>query len=122
MRSNTTPLEAEVDVAVIGAGAVGLAVAAVLSRKRSVAVIEQHAWYGRENSSHNSGVIHAGIYYPQGWLKTTLCIEGNGLLYAWAEEHGVRARRVGKLIVALEEPDTSVGRARQDGACSTPTA
>ena len=78
----------EVEVAVIGAGVVGLAVAAVLSEHRSVAVIERHDSYGRENSSHNSGVIHAGLYYPLGWLKTALCIEGNRLLYAWAAEHG----------------------------------
>jgi L-2-hydroxyglutarate oxidase LhgO len=97
--------EAEVDVAVIGAGVVGLAVAAILSRQRSVALIERHDSYGLENSSHNSGVIHAGIYYPPHWLKTTLCVEGNRLLYAWSEEHGVKARRVGKLIVAVEEEE-----------------
>ena len=95
----------EVEVAVIGAGAVGLAVAAVLSEHRSVAVIERHDSYGRENSSHNSGVIHAGLYYPVDWLKTTLCVEGNRLLYAWAAAHGVRVRRMGKLVLALAEPE-----------------
>src|SRR3990170_2251673 len=95
----------EVEVAVIGAGVVGLAVAAVLSERRSVAVIERHESYGRENSSHNSGVIHAGLYYPAGWLKTTGCIEGNRLLYAWAAEHGVRVRRTGKLVLALVEQE-----------------
>ena len=93
----------EVEVAVIGAGVVGLAVAAVLSEHRSVAVIERHDSYGRENSSHNSGVIHAGLYYPADWLKTALCVEGNRLLYAWAAEHGVRVRRTGKLVLALDE-------------------
>src|SRR3990172_1374194 len=97
--------QAEVEVAVIGAGVVGLAVAAVLSAHRSVAVIERHDSYGRENSSHNSGVIHAGLYYPADWLKTTLCIEGNRLLYAWAAEHGVRVRRTGKLVLALDESE-----------------
>ena len=95
----------EVEVAVIGAGAVGLAVAAVLSEHRSVAVIERHDSYGRENSSHNSGVIHAGLYYPADWLKTALCVEGNRLLYAWAAEHGVRVRRTGKLVLALDESE-----------------
>ena len=95
----------EVEVAVIGAGAVGLAVAAVLSEHRSLAVIERHDSYGRENSSHNSGVIHAGLYYPVDWLKTTLCVEGNRLLYAWAAEHGVRVRRTGKLVLALGESE-----------------
>src|SRR3972149_5226438 len=95
----------EVEVAIIGAGVVGLAVAAVLSERRSVAVIERHDSYGRENSSHNSGVIHAGLYYPLGGLKTAPCIEGNRLLYAWAAEHGVRTRRTGKLVLALAESE-----------------
>ncbi len=94
-----------VDVAIIGAGVVGLAIAAELSRDRSVAVLERHEGYGRENSSHNSGVVHAGIYYPPDWLKTTLCIEGNRLLYAWADEHSVRVRRTGKLIIAQGESE-----------------
>jgi D-amino-acid oxidase len=92
----------DIEVAVIGAGVVGLAVAAVLSETRSVAIIERHQSYGLETSSHNSGVVHAGIYYPPDWLKTTLCVEGNRLLYAWADEHGVRYNRCGKLVVALE--------------------
>ncbi len=104
MSSSGAP-EAEVDVAVIGAGAVGLAVAAIVSGQRSLAVIERHASYGLENSSHNSGVIHAGIYYPPDWLKTTLCVEGNRLLYAWTRKHDVKAQRVGKLIVALEDEE-----------------
>jgi L-2-hydroxyglutarate oxidase LhgO len=95
----------DLDVAVIGAGVVGLAVAAVLSETRSVAVIERHESYGLETSSHNSGVIHAGIYYPPDWLKTTLCVEGNRLLYAWADDHSVAYNRCGKLVVALEESE-----------------
>ena len=90
----------QVDVAIIGAGVIGLAIAVELSKDRSVAVLERHEGYGRENSSHNSGVIHAGIYYPPDWLKTTLCIAGNRLLYAWAGEHSVRVRRTGKLVIA----------------------
>ena len=93
----------QVDVAIIGAGVVGLAIAAELSKDRSVAVLERHEGYGRENSSHNSGVIHAGIYYPPDWLKTTLCVTGNRLLYAWAADHSVRVRRTGKLIIAQDE-------------------
>lgn len=95
----------ETDVAVIGAGVVGLAVAAELAGDASVAVLERHEGFGRENSSHNSGVIHAGIYFPPGWLKTTLCLVGNRLLYEWCREHGVRARRTGKLIVAADEAE-----------------
>lgn len=98
-------MDVRVEVAVVGAGVVGLAVAAELARDRTVAVIERHESYGRENSSHNSGVVHAGIYYPPNWLKTTLCVEGNPLLYEWAEQHKVRARRVGKLIIAVSEEE-----------------
>ena len=96
----------DVEVAVIGGGVVGLAVAAELSRTRQVAVIERHGGYGYETSSHNSGVIHAGIYYPAGSLKHTLCVEGNRLLYEWASGHGVRAHRTGKLIIAVDETET----------------
>ncbi len=95
----------QVDVAIIGAGVVGLAIAAELCRDRSVAVLERHESYGRETSSHNSGVIHAGIYYPPDWLKTTLSIEGNSLLYAWAAAHSVRVRKTGKLIIARSEEE-----------------
>ena len=84
-------VDAEVDVIVVGGGVVGLACALELARTRQVAVIERHERVGLETSSHNSGVIHAGIYYPTGSLKHTLCLEGNPLLYAWADEHGVPA-------------------------------
>ena len=92
----------ETDIAIVGAGVVGLAVAVELSRTQRVVVVERHESYGRENSSHNSGVIHAGLHYPPDWLKTTLCIEGNRLLYQWAEKFGVRAHRTGKLIIATK--------------------
>jgi len=93
----------DVDVAVIGGGAVGLAAGRELAeRGRHVAVIERHGGWGLETSSHNSGVIHAGIYYPTGSLKHELCVEGNRLLYAWTEAHGVRVRRTGKLIIAVD--------------------
>jgi L-2-hydroxyglutarate oxidase LhgO len=95
----------DTEVAIIGAGVVGLAVAVELSRTRQVAVIDRHGGYGYETSSHNSGVIHAGIYYPTGSLKHTLCIEGNRLLYAWCESHSVRVNRSGKLIVAVDESE-----------------
>ena len=95
------------DVAIIGAGVVGLAIAAELSKSNSVIIIELHESYGRETSSHNSGVVHARIYFPQDWLKTRLCIEGNALLYEWAEKAGVRVARVGKLIIASEESETA---------------
>lgn len=95
----------DAEVVVIGAGAVGLAIAERLSRTRSVLVIERHEGYGRETSSHNSGVVHAAIYYETGSLKHRLCWEGNPLIYEWADAHHVPVRRCGKLIVALSEEE-----------------
>jgi L-2-hydroxyglutarate oxidase LhgO len=92
----------DADAVIVGAGAVGLAVAAELARTHSVVVLERHESYGRETTAHNSGVIHAGIYYPTGSWKHRLCLAGNPALYAWCEAHNVPARQTGKLIVALE--------------------
>jgi L-2-hydroxyglutarate oxidase LhgO len=89
----------------MGGGVVGLAVAQELARTKQVAVIDRHGGYGYETSSHNSGVVHAGIYYPTGSLKHRLCIEGNALLYAWCAERGVRVRRMGKLVIAVDETE-----------------
>jgi L-2-hydroxyglutarate oxidase LhgO len=97
------PLDA--DVAIVGAGVVGLAVAVELARTHSVVVVERHDGIARETSSHNSQVVHAGIYYPTGSLKHVLCIEGRRLLYAWCEARGVPVRRSGKLIVATQESE-----------------
>jgi L-2-hydroxyglutarate oxidase LhgO len=93
------------DVAVIGAGVVGLACAAAIARARrgrSVVLLERHAGAGRETSSRNSGVIHAGLYYPPGSLKSELCIRGRELLYARCEARGIPHRRTGKIIVAVD--------------------
>jgi L-2-hydroxyglutarate oxidase LhgO len=96
------------DALVIGAGVVGLACAERLSRDgRSVLVVERHASFGRETSSRNSQVVHAGLYYAPGSLKARLCVAGNRSLYAWCEEHGVAFARTGKHVVATsaeEEP------------------
>jgi L-2-hydroxyglutarate oxidase LhgO len=95
-----------VDAVVIGAGVVGLACAYELcQRLDSVVVIEREAGPGREISSRNSGVIHAGIYYPNDSLKTRMCVQGNRLLYAWCENHQVPYKRTGKLIVATSAQD-----------------
>src|SRR5436853_2292396 len=100
-------VDAEVDVIVVGGGVVGLACALELAATRQVAVIERHERVGLETSSHNSGVIHAGIYYPTGSLKHTLCLEGNGLIYEWCATHAVRAHRTGKLIIAVDDTELS---------------
>ena len=90
-----------VDVVVIGAGVVGLAVARALAlRGREVLILEAADRFGSGVSSRNSEVIHAGIYYPRGSLKARLCVAGRDLLYAYCSEHGLPHRQYGKLIVA----------------------
>jgi L-2-hydroxyglutarate oxidase LhgO len=93
-----------VDVVVIGAGVVGLAVARTLALKgRDVLILEAADNFGTGTSSRNSEVIHAGIYYPRGSLKARTCVSGRSLLYEFCEEFGVPYRRCGKLIVATSE-------------------
>lgn len=89
-----------IDVAVIGAGVTGLASALSLAeRGASVAVLERHARAGHETSTRNSGVIHAGLYYPPGSLKAQLCVEGRDRLYDFCARYHVPHRRCGKLVV-----------------------
>ncbi|MGK0290948.1 MAG: L-2-hydroxyglutarate oxidase LhgO [bacterium] len=93
-----------IDITIIGAGVVGLAIAKELSEgNKNVLVLEQHHSFGQETSSRNSEVIHAGIYYPKNSLKAKLCVEGKDLLYQYCEENGVPYKKVGKLIVATQE-------------------
>ena len=91
----------QVDVVVVGAGVVGLAIARAWAlRGREVMVLEREAGIGMGTSSRNSEVIHAGIYYPPGSLKARLCVQGKQLLYRYCDERGIPYRRCGKLIVA----------------------
>jgi len=112
----------EINATVIGAGVVGLAVAAELSRSRKgVLILERNPSFGQETSSRNSEVIHAGIYYAKGSLKARLCVEGNRMLYPLCESGRIPHRRCGKLIVATapEEEAVLLGiqeRARENGA------
>ncbi len=95
-----------VDVLVIGAGVVGLAVARELGLRypgKTLAVVERNRTYGLEVSSRNSEVIHSGIYYPCDTLKTRLCLEGKHRLYEYCAERSLPCRRMGKLIVATDE-------------------
>ena len=93
-------MAADIETVVIGAGAVGLAIARALRLTgQEVMVLEQHPRAGSETSSRNSEVIHAGIYYPPGSLKAFHCVRGSRMLYEFCERHRVPHRRLGKLIV-----------------------
>ncbi|WP_029030172.1 NAD(P)/FAD-dependent oxidoreductase [Salinarimonas rosea] len=94
------------DILVIGAGIVGLAIARSLSRRgHAVVVAERTAGIGGGISSRNSEVVHAGLYYPTGSLKARHCVAGRRMLYAYCAERGVPARRLGKLVVATSEAE-----------------
>lgn len=112
----------EITTTIIGAGVVGLAVAAELSRTRKgILILERNPSFGQETSSRNSEVIHAGIYYAKDSKKARLCVEGNRLLYPLCEESRIPHRRCGKLIVATEKDEEGIlatiqDRARENGA------
>ena len=94
----------ELDVIVVGAGVVGLACGMELAgRGHSTLVVERLGRAGESTSSRNSGVIHAGIYYPEGSLKAASCVLGRERIYRWCERFGVAHRRSGKVIVATCE-------------------
>jgi 2-hydroxyglutarate dehydrogenase len=96
------------DFAVVGGGILGLAVARELLGRHpgaSLVLLEREQALGAHQTTHSSGVIHAGIYYAPGSLKARLCVEGALDLYAYCEERRIEARRDGKLIVATEESE-----------------
>lgn len=89
------------DITIVGAGVVGLAVAYRLARtKKEIIVLERHDGFGREASSRNSEVIHAGFYYPPDSLKTRLCVEGNEMLYDLCDARAIPHARIGKIVIA----------------------
>jgi L-2-hydroxyglutarate oxidase LhgO len=97
-----------VDIVIIGAGVVGLAIAERLSHTKKVqeiVVLERHDGFGRETSSRNSEVIHAGLYYAENLLKTKLCIPGNPMLYQLCRKEGIPHRKTGKIILATDESE-----------------
>src|SRR5688500_18430309 len=95
-----------IDTVVIGAGVVGLAAAlAVARRGQSVCVLEREPRPGMGTSTHNSQVIHAGMYYPPGTLKAKHCVDGARMLYDFCERYGVPHNRCGKIVVAHDDHD-----------------
>ena len=95
-----------VDIVVIGAGAVGLAIgAAVAGKDKELYILEKEENYGQGTSSRNSEVIHAGIYYPKGSLKAELCVKANPMIYEICEINKVPYKKLGKLIVANGEAE-----------------
>ena len=96
----------QADIAIIGAGVVGLAIASqVASEDRNVYLLEKNETFGQEASSRNSEVIHAGIYYPKGSLKARMCLEGNSLLYELCQKHRISYKKIGKIIVATNDTE-----------------
>jgi L-2-hydroxyglutarate oxidase LhgO len=88
-------------ITIIGAGVVGLAIASRLAKKhKDIILLEQHDGFGRETSSRNSEVIHAGFYYPSDSLKAKLCVAGNRMLYELCEKNGIPHKKIGKIVIA----------------------
>jgi L-2-hydroxyglutarate oxidase LhgO len=97
-----------IDVIVIGGGVIGLSIARELSSSgKEIIVLEKNERAGDVTSSRNSGVIHAGIYYPENFFKTKLCVEGNKLIYAYAKEKKINHKKYGKYIIASNKKELS---------------
>ena len=94
------------DITIIGAGIIGLANSYLLSKsKKEIMVLERHNSFGQDTSSRNSEVIHAGLYYPKNSLKSLMCLQGKEMLYELCEKNNIRHKRLGKLLVALDNEE-----------------
>lgn len=105
-RPATAPQRCE--LAVVGGGILGLAVARELGQrhpKASLCVLERERQIAAHQSGHSSGVIHSGLYYTPGSLKSRLCVQGARELYAYCEQHGIAHRRCGKVILAVRREE-----------------
>ena len=99
----------DAQITIIGAGVAGLAIAERLSREfGDVYLAEKHRTFGQETSSRNSEVIHAGIYYPKGSLKSKLCLEGKRMMYDYCRKHEIPFKKCGKIIVATTEDEIRI--------------
>ncbi len=107
------------DTVIIGAGVTGLSIAAQLSAAgRSVCIIERRPHAGMETSTHNSGVIHAGLYYPPGTLKAQLCVDGAARLYSFCSAHRIPHERCGKFVVATTPAEIPELEALAERGCA----
>ena len=108
-------------ITIIGAGVIGLAIAAqVTGAGREVYILEKNETFGKETSSRNSETIHAGIYYPENSLKAKTCVRGNVLIYELCQQYGIPHRNTGKLLVAtvneeVEQLELLVEQGRSSG-------
>jgi L-2-hydroxyglutarate oxidase LhgO len=96
------------DILIVGGGIVGLATARDFLKRRPglrIAILEKESMIGQHQTGHNSGVIHAGVYYAPGSLKARLCSEGREKTYEYCEEKGIPYEKCGKLIVAVDESE-----------------
>ena len=94
------------DVAIVGGGIVGLASAQELVARHpglTVVLVEKEAELALHQTGHNSGVVHAGLYYQPGSLMARLCVEGMAATYSYCDTHGIPYKKVGKLVVATNE-------------------
>ena len=96
----------KINITIIGAGVIGLAIARELSKDyEDILIVEKNNSFGQEISSRNSEVIHAGIYYPGGSLKAKTCVEGRHLMYEYCEKNNIGYKKTGKLIVAVKDDE-----------------
>jgi (S)-2-hydroxyglutarate dehydrogenase len=101
----TAPAPERCDLAIVGGGILGLAVARELAARNpsaKVCVLEGELETGLHQTGHNSGVIHAGVYYRPGSLKARLCVAGARELYEYCERHNIASERCGKVIIATD--------------------
>lgn len=97
-----------VDVAIVGGGILGLALARELSLTSpslNIALLEKEKQLGTGISSRNSEVIHAGLYYPKSYLKSRLCVQGRDMLYQFCQQRGVAHKKIGKIVVAHSDEE-----------------
>lgn len=101
---------ADVNITIIGAGVVGLAIAKELSDGgyKDILVVDKYSKFGQETSSRNSEVIHAGIYYKPGSLTSRMCRVGSSLLYKYCQDKNIKHKRNGKYIVANSSEEVAI--------------